>query len=216
MVLWVIEILAMVRAREDREQDQLVNVHKVGAEQVVCETYARYTIENAYYSRRLVEKLGCKRVVVVTNEFHLKRTRIIFDDIFADFGLEYTTAPNGSALEAETGRNLQQWEEAEVLQLFKRGFNRGGVGTQIHERLREHRYIVFAARSDNVYGAQNWLSNRRGSLDDRERGFVLRGDNTALHYAALYGSLGVAQLLLDQGFNPNLRNCNGATPKAAE
>lgn len=71
---------------------------------ILLDAWSVDTIGNAFYSRQmLAEPMNMRSLVVVTNEFHMPRTRAIFEWIFAlpamdgsspRFSLEFCTAPN--------------------------------------------------------------------------------------------------------------------------
>lgn len=42
------------------------------------------TADNAYYAKKIVEKLGAKRILIVTSEFHVKRAIKTFELFFGD------------------------------------------------------------------------------------------------------------------------------------
>lgn len=79
------------------------------------EDEARYTIENAIFVRRIVESLGeVERVIVVTNEFHLRRSLLIFFTVFEEVKgcrVEGKGAEDGEHLERDTGIGLEVWLE---------------------------------------------------------------------------------------------------------
>lgn len=71
---------------------------------ILLDNWSVDTIGNAFYSRQmLAEPLEMRNLVVVTNEFHMPRTRAIFEWIFTlpamdgsspDFSLEFCSAPD--------------------------------------------------------------------------------------------------------------------------
>jgi len=61
----------------------------VAPERILQEAWSLDTIGNAYFSVDLVRKMGWKRVLVVTNEFHMPRTRRIFDWMAGIYEAEY-------------------------------------------------------------------------------------------------------------------------------
>mmetsp|Transcript_8215 Transcript_8215/g.23448 ORF Transcript_8215/g.23448 Transcript_8215/m.23448 type:complete len:564 (-) Transcript_8215:103-1794(-) len=58
---------------------------------IIKEQQATNTIENALYALPLVQEAGAKECVVVTNDFHIARTKRIFDIVFADTGIAVKT-----------------------------------------------------------------------------------------------------------------------------
>ncbi|EKN68566.1 YdcF family protein [Schinkia azotoformans] len=60
------------------------------------ETDSRSTYENAVYSKKLMLDNGFKSAIVVTTDWHSKRSKFIFDKVFAgsDIKLTYANAPD--------------------------------------------------------------------------------------------------------------------------
>lgn len=62
---------------------------------VFVETTSYDTIGNAFFARTsFADVLGWKRLMVVTNEFHMARTKAIFDWIFVGYDLYYLSSNN--------------------------------------------------------------------------------------------------------------------------
>lgn len=53
----------------------------IPTEHTVLEEKAETTAGNAYWSRVIVNHLGIKEVHVVTNEFHVNRSKVIFEQV---------------------------------------------------------------------------------------------------------------------------------------
>ncbi|KEF38897.1 hypothetical protein M670_01713 [Schinkia azotoformans MEV2011] len=60
------------------------------------ETDSRSTYENAVYSKKLMLDNGFKSAIIVTTDWHSKRSKFIFDKVFAgsDIKLTYANAPD--------------------------------------------------------------------------------------------------------------------------
>ena len=97
----------------------------VTAAHVFQETRARYTIENGFLVRDMLDECpalrGVDAIHLVTNAFHLTRSQLIFDAAFEHcephqrpVAVHCVGASDGDAatLEAETGRSLAEWREA--------------------------------------------------------------------------------------------------------
>ena len=50
----------------------------VGASRIVIEDQARNTFENAVYAGQIIRERGWRRVVLVTDDFHVPRARFVF------------------------------------------------------------------------------------------------------------------------------------------
>lgn len=93
---------------------------------ILLDNWSVDTIGNAFYSRHmLAEPLNMRNLAVITNEFHMPRTRAIFEWVFAlpamdgsspRFSLEYCTAPNsGLSPEDVQGRVSRELASLEKL-----------------------------------------------------------------------------------------------------
>lgn len=60
------------------------------------ETDSRSTYENAFYSKKVVLDSGFKSAIVVTTDWHSKRSKFIFDKVFegSNIKLTYANAPD--------------------------------------------------------------------------------------------------------------------------
>lgn len=56
----------------------------IPTDHTVLEEKAETTAGNAYWSRVIVDRLGIEEVHVVTNEFHVKRSEVIFGQVNID------------------------------------------------------------------------------------------------------------------------------------
>ena len=63
---------------EARAMREMALSRGVAAEQIVVEDLARNTFENAVYTGRIIRERQWRRVVIVTDEFHLPRARYVF------------------------------------------------------------------------------------------------------------------------------------------
>ncbi|WP_017756474.1 YdcF family protein [Calidifontibacillus oryziterrae] len=77
----------------------------VPKEDIVKETDSRSTYENAFYSKAMMIENNWTSAVVVTTEWHTKRSQFIFDNVFKGSGvrLTYATAPD------ERIDSLKEW-----------------------------------------------------------------------------------------------------------
>lgn len=77
----------------------------VPKEAIMEETDSRSTYENAVYSKEVMLKNNYKSAIVVTTNWHSKRSQFIFDKVFAgtNIKLSYANAPD------ERIDSLQQW-----------------------------------------------------------------------------------------------------------
>ena len=133
---------------------------------IFMETKARYTIENAFLVRSLIADEGrlafVTSVVVVTNQFHGDRTRVIFREAFERvephqrrIDTRMVAAQNGDpdVLAAETGKGLVEWCSAEEAQLeIDVHGTRAGAhgGSLLMHRTRAHFDLLHAIRTQNA------------------------------------------------------------------
>jgi hypothetical protein len=88
---------------------------------VLIDSWSVDTIGNAFYARQmLAEPLGLRRLAVVTSEFHMPRTRAIFEWVFglegADFMLDFCASPDsGLDAEGQAGRVEREMASLETL-----------------------------------------------------------------------------------------------------
>ncbi|MBH0230862.1 YdcF family protein [Halobacillus yeomjeoni] len=54
----------------------------VPEDDLISEPHASSTFENALFSKEIVERRNIKSAIVVTSDYHSRRTRMTFDDIF--------------------------------------------------------------------------------------------------------------------------------------
>eukprot|EP00898_Chlorokybus_atmophyticus_P004136 jgi/Chlat1/4723/Chrsp30S04773 len=77
---------------------------------IVQEELAANTLQNALYTRPILEKLQVKRAFIVTSDFHVKRTKAIFAAVYegSHIELEYASAPTILTVAQRATREL--WE----------------------------------------------------------------------------------------------------------
>jgi len=67
----------------------------VPEENIVVEEKSRSTLENAVMSKPILDAYGVKDVAVVTNKFHVDRSRYIFESMCQGYNLKFEAAPDG-------------------------------------------------------------------------------------------------------------------------
>lgn len=76
-------------------------------ERILCEAHARSTRENARFSAPLLARAGVARVTLVTDRFHLRRSRYLLRRALAASGLEdVRLAASAAPAENGPGREL--------------------------------------------------------------------------------------------------------------
>lgn len=77
----------------------------VPEEDILAERQSRSTYENAFYSKAIIEEKGFTAAIVVTTDWHTKRSKNIFDKVFkkTDISLTYAAADD------DRMENLKRW-----------------------------------------------------------------------------------------------------------
>ncbi len=94
----------------------------VPAERIWAETASLDTIGNAYFARTIhTDPAGLRLLLVVNSEFHMPRTRMVFDWVFGlpraepPYALDYHTVPDrgltGERLEARRAKEAARMED---------------------------------------------------------------------------------------------------------
>lgn len=131
----------------------------VAGRRIQVETASYDTIGNAYYARLLhADPAGWKRVAVITSEFHMPRTRAIFEWVFGmspkTCRLEfYATANDGLAIPLLERRAAK---EAEALELL------GSVIPLIGDLRSLHAWLHTEHRA---YTAEGWIHRKASALE---------------------------------------------------
>jgi len=82
----------------------------VPAQNILIEDESKDTVGNAYFLRvNFIDKNGWKKFAVVTSDYHMQRTKIIFDQVFGDaYKIEYVSASAGLSQE-----KMKKWKKSE-------------------------------------------------------------------------------------------------------
>jgi hypothetical protein len=208
-------------------RDYLVG-HGVALEHVRLEESAKYTIQNGLFVRAILESLReevgaqLSNVVLVTNAFHMPRSKAIFGYVLGsdgdgEFHLKCVEAPDGpaDALVSETGLSAQEWAAREEQQLAPRygidvgcvGGREGGHRSVLADRVIAHVDLLHAVRMGND-GALRWFEASHMDVNEQ----VGRGGAGPLHYAVHQGNVNFVRKLLALGADANAVNHNGCTP----
>jgi len=79
-----------------REMYDLAVLEGVPESSLLKEERSRSTYENALFTRELMEQQGLRSAVVVTSDWHMKRSAFVFDKVYQGSGIElhYCGAPD--------------------------------------------------------------------------------------------------------------------------
>ncbi len=69
---------AISRIPEAKIMKTLLRAFGVDERYIYAEVSSRDTAENAKYVRRVCERIGCKRIILVTSGFHMRRAEALF------------------------------------------------------------------------------------------------------------------------------------------
>jgi len=84
----------------------------IPVEKILLEELSTDTLQNAYFSREILDQRLFRGFVVVTNEFHMQRTQGIFDWVFgADYNIHYSAVSN-AGIDKETLEKRMLLEKA--------------------------------------------------------------------------------------------------------
>eukprot|EP00127_Corallochytrium_limacisporum_P003394 Clim_evm22s149 gene=Clim_evmTU22s149 len=132
----------------------------VGAEHIFKEWSSYDTIANGWFTRRdHIECLGIKNFVVITSEFHMPRTKVIFDWVFGlepreDYEIRYISVKDVGMDDAVL-KERQEREENSRLALVKRS-------KEIRTLKDFHRFFYMDHKAYSVAGA---LNDDRGQIN---------------------------------------------------
>jgi uncharacterized SAM-binding protein YcdF (DUF218 family) len=126
----------------------------VSAERIQIEASSYDTIGNAYFSKLLhVDPAGWRRMAIVTSEFHMPRSRAIFEWVFGmepgKYQLRFEAAPDDGLSEHLLQRRGEK--EASALRSLQPLMQR------IHDLRSLHRWIH---TEHNAYTAEGWTKRR--------------------------------------------------------
>lgn len=78
-----------------------------------------YTIEDATFSKPIVDKYGVKNLVIVTSDFHIDRVKFIFEKVFKGYNLMFSGAKTNFSQEEYD--KLLEHEKKEIERMKREG-----------------------------------------------------------------------------------------------
>jgi len=116
---------------------------KVTPEKIILEDKSKDTFSNAFYCRKILDKLKIKEFTVVTSKFHLKKAKFVFKVVFPqkEYQIKFVKSKNGKISKGAL-RN-RKINEKEVLKFYRKhlfntyGLKRGDLKS-IEKFLRNH------------------------------------------------------------------------------
>jgi len=73
------------------------------------------TVEDATMSIRIIDHLNPKKITVITSDFHLERVRYIFERVFNNRPIEYSSVPYYTDVKTLSDLNLIEQKELKLL-----------------------------------------------------------------------------------------------------
>jgi len=96
--------------------------HGIPAVDILTEHLSTDTLQNAYFSRVIhTDPLEFHSATVVTNEFHFKRSKLIFDWVFDSYDLQYETVENDGIPIPEL--EMRAFTENQLIEFYSEMFN---------------------------------------------------------------------------------------------
>lgn len=98
----------------------------VPSERILLELSSKDTLGNAFFTKTLfLEPRGWKKVTVVTSDFHLPRTKYLFDLVLGpEYETDYISTPTEGA--PESTAEFEKWE-GKSLKVFTQFFEDGAI-----------------------------------------------------------------------------------------
>jgi hypothetical protein len=126
----------------------------VPAGRIQVEASSYDTIGNAYFTKLLhVDPAGWRRLAVITSEFHMPRSRVVFEWVFGlergKYWLHFEATPDDGIESNLLERRLEK--EAGALRHLRE------VVTQIRDLPSLHKWLF---TEHNAYTAQGWVARR--------------------------------------------------------
>ncbi len=123
----------------DAFKDHIVSQFDVLPEMIIAERNSRDTVGDAYFTKMsLAKPRGWKSICVVTSDYHVKRTKVIFDFIYGDaFKIEVL----GAEVPCSDETSLNEFKSLEAFKTTFDGVQRGN-DAMILDRLR-HRHPFY-------------------------------------------------------------------------
>ena len=111
--------LSKSRFREYKVMKEYLLSKNIPESRIILEKKSTDTFENAYYLRLILDKYKWKKIIVVTNNFHMKRARETFLIVF---GKKYKIHFEEAGVKAKDPKKLRKREifEREILKLLRK------------------------------------------------------------------------------------------------
>ena len=114
---WIDELKQVLLKSESQAMKEYAVSLGVPADQVFIENESKDTVGNAYFVKvNYLEKNNWRNVVIVTSDFHLERTKLIFDLVLGhEYKAEYVPVSHGFSSEEKKYRDGIEIKTVSVL-----------------------------------------------------------------------------------------------------
>jgi len=169
--IWESTACAAYILSKNNKEKNASTTNTIPPESIYVETSSYDTIGNAYFARTShTEFIGWRKLLIVTNEFHMARTMKIFDWIFAaestatrssPYELQYLESPNvGMAFEVVAARKEREASSSKSVDYLSKKYS----------TLRE--VYEFLTKEHSLYAASRLVDRGRATASDIEKGAV--------------------------------------------
>lgn len=93
----------------------------VDANDILALVESRHSVEDATLSKWIVDDYKPEEIAIVTSDYHARRTRIIFDAVYAPFDRFHIVAASSEAVDGQLLRQLIEHEHKAVSDLLENG-----------------------------------------------------------------------------------------------
>lgn len=137
----------------------------ISSDRILIENWSLDTIGNAYFARQcIIEPMELHRLAVITNEFHMPRTKLIFDWIFS-LSKSTTERCDKYSIEYFTVNNQDMTDEQLIARIEKERLSCEDVKLKIQNITNFSQMAHFLFVEHGAYKAK-CLHSRRSQLDD--------------------------------------------------
>jgi uncharacterized SAM-binding protein YcdF (DUF218 family) len=93
----------------------------VPKDKIMIEEQSSDTFSNAYYCRRIIDKLQINSFSVVTSSFHMKKTKFVFNFVFPHYKIKFIKSQNGISRNELKNRKIS---ESLIVKFYKKHLER--------------------------------------------------------------------------------------------
>ena len=104
-------LLLLLGNREEADYMLRLASERVPTDRIVANADSTNTVDNAYYAKRIAQRLGLKKLALITSRLHMKRALAIFRHLF---GSGFVIHP----LEADDNPREEDVKREELLRAF--------------------------------------------------------------------------------------------------